>query len=80
MAQIDLLVMVDREHRSAIDQVAKTLQARGLQVEQTLPRFRTILGKGESSLLKALQSVDGVESVRQQKTFQLPPLSEKVPQ
>jgi uncharacterized protein YcgL (UPF0745 family) len=80
MAEIDMLVMVDKDRRADLDQVAKSLEAQGFHVQQKLSRFRTIVGSGESSLLNQLQSVDGVESVRPQGTYQLPPMDEKIPQ
>jgi hypothetical protein len=80
MAQMDLLVMVNPAARQDLDRVAKTLEAQGFHVQQKLPRFRTILGTGESSLIERLRSVEGVESVRPQEKFQLPPLDESVPQ
>lgn len=80
MAEIDMVVMVDKDRRSDLDQVAKSLEAQGFHVQQKLSRFRTIVGTGESSLMNQLQSVEGVESVRQQGTFQLPPIDEKIPQ
>jgi hypothetical protein len=80
MAEIDMLVMVDKDRRADLDQVAKSLEAHGFHVQQKLSRFRTIVGTCESSLVKQLQSVDGVESVRPQGTFQLPPMDDKIPQ
>ena len=80
MANMDFLVMVEKDRRAEIDQLAESLAARGLQVQQKLPRFRTIIGTGDSSLMERLKSVDGVETVRPQGTFQLPPMDEKIPQ
>jgi hypothetical protein len=80
MTEIDLLVMVDKNRRADLDEVAKSLEAQGFRVQQKISRFRTILGTGESSLVDKLQSVEGVESVRPQGTFQLPPMDEKIPQ
>jgi hypothetical protein len=80
MAEIDLLVMVDKERRSDLDQVAKSLEAQGFHVQQKISRFRTIIGTGDSSRVQQLKSVDGVESVRPQGTFQLPTMDEKIPQ
>ena len=80
MAKMDFLVMVDKSRRQDLDQVAETLEAQGLHVQQKLPRFRTILGTGESSLMEQLRSVDGVESIRPQEKFQLPPMDESIPQ
>lgn len=80
MAIVDYLVMVDKERRGELDKLAESLEAQGLQVQQKLPRFRTILGSGDSSLAEQLKSVQGVETVRQQGSFQLPPMDEKIPQ
>jgi hypothetical protein len=80
MADIGIVVMVDKSRQSDLDRVATTLENKGLRVEKKLPRFRTIVGKGDSSLLDELKSMDGVETVRQEGRFQLPPMSEKIPQ
>ena len=80
MSKIDLLVRIAPGSDSDIDQVARNLEDQGLHVDQKLPRFRTIIGSGDSSKLQRFQSVDGVESVRPQKTFELPPMDEKIPQ
>jgi hypothetical protein len=77
---MDLLVTVDKDRRDDLDQVAKSLEAQGFHVQQKLSRFRSIVGRGESSLLNQLQSVEGVESVRPQGTYQLPPMDEKIAQ
>ena len=80
MADIGIVVMVDKSRQADLDRVATTLENKGLRVEKKLPRFRTIVGKGDSSLLDELKSMDGVETVRQEGRFQLPPMSEKIPQ
>jgi hypothetical protein len=80
MADIGIVVMVEESRRADLDQLAKTFEKKGLHVEQKLPRFRTIVGKGDSSLLEELKSVGGVEAVRPEGKFQLPPMSEKIPQ
>ncbi|GJD47970.1 hypothetical protein OPKNFCMD_0683 [Methylobacterium crusticola] len=80
MADIGMVIMVDKDRRADIDQVAKSLQAKGLQIQETIPRFRTILGTSDSSLAQSFKSVEGVETVRPQATFQLPEMDEKIPQ
>jgi hypothetical protein len=80
MAQIDMLVTVGKDRHGDLDQVAKSLEAQGFTVQQKLSRFGTIVGTGESSEMTKLQSVEGVESVRPQATYQLPPMDEKIPQ
>jgi len=80
MAEIGILVMVDKDRQSDLDQVAKALEDRGLRVEQKLPRFRTITGTGDSALIDQLKTVQGVASVRPQQGVQLPPMGDDIPQ
>ena len=80
MADVDLVIMVDEKRRSEMDQLAKILEDKGCHIQQKLPRFRTIVCTGDSSLMEKLKSVEGVEMVRPQQKFQLPPMDEKIPQ
>jgi len=49
-------------------------------VEQKLPRFRTIIGSGDPSLVNRLKEMEGVQTVRPQHSVQLPPMDDEVPQ
>ena len=80
MPNVDVIVMVDKERRADLDQVAKSLEEKGLHVHEKMPRFRTITGTSDSSQLDELKTVEGVEVVRTQQNFQLPPMDEKIPQ
>ena len=80
MAKVDVVVLVDKKLRSSLDEVARALEGKGLTIQDKIPRFRTIIGIGDSSQIEQLKSVDGVEMVRPQHRFQLPPVDEKVPQ
>jgi hypothetical protein len=80
MADIDMLVRVDKDRQGDLDQVAKSLEAEGFRVQEKLSRFRTITGSGDSATMNRLQSIEGVESVRPQAKFQLPPMDEDIPQ
>lgn len=80
MAKMDFLVMVDKDRQSNIDEVARSLEAQGFEVQQKIARFRTIIGSGDSSSMTKLQSVEGVESIRPQGKVQLPPMGEDIPQ
>ena len=77
---VGIVVMVEEGKREHLDQVAKVLEEKGMRVETKLHRFRTIVGSGDSELLEKLKSTDGVESVRQEQRYQLPPMNEKIPQ
>ena len=80
MAQVNLMIMVDENRRSDIEQIETALKEKGLHVRETIPEFRTILGSGDTSLVNQLQSVDGVQTVRPEGRFQHPPMDEKIPQ
>jgi hypothetical protein len=80
MADVDLVIMVEEKRRAELDQLAKSLESQGLHVQQKLPRFRSIIGTADSSTMEKLKSIDGIETVRPQGKFQLPPMDEKIPQ
>jgi hypothetical protein len=75
-----IVVTVEESRRAELDRLAAAFESKGLHVQQKLPRFRTIVGTGDSSLLEELKSMDGVEAVRPEGKFQLPPMDEKIPQ
>jgi hypothetical protein len=78
MAKVDLLVTVEGQRQ--VDEMAKSLQNKGLEVRKTYPRSGTIIGTGDSSLLESLKGVEGVEAIRQEGSYQLPPMDDKTPQ
>jgi hypothetical protein len=80
MSKVDVVVLIEESRRSSIDQIASSLEEKGLTIKDKLPRFRTILGSGDSSRIDEMIAVDGVEAVRPEKKFQLPPMDEKIPQ
>lgn len=79
MADAGMVTMVERDKRAAIAEVAKSLAEKGLHIQETIPRFRTIVGTSDAALVGAFKSVDGVETVRPQATSQFPEMDEKVP-
>ena len=80
MGDVGLVIMLEESHRGDIDAMAQSLEAQGLRVEQKLPRFRTIIGSGDSGLIESLKGVTGVQTVRPEGHVQLPPMDEDVPQ
>ncbi len=80
MVDIGIVVMVEEGQRAQIDELARTLKAAGLDVTETLPRFRTIIGTGDASILDDLRRIDGVETARAEERYQLPPGDPDVPQ
>jgi len=78
MPKLDLLVTVAEPRR--VQQVANMLQNQGLDVTRTWPRSGTISVIGDSSMIRALEAVEGVQSVRQARRTELPPMGEDIPQ
>jgi hypothetical protein len=80
MSDVGIVVTVEESQRADLDGLAKTLEAKGLRVEKKLPRFRTIVGTGDSALIEELKSIPGVEAIRPEEKYQLPPMSDEIPQ
>ena len=70
---VNLSVTVDDGHLPAIEEVAQALRARGMEVDQVLDGLGIITGSAPADSRSALTDVDGVVSVDEQLTHQLPP-------
>lgn len=70
---IRVSVTVDQQHLAVIGEVAEVLRSRGMQVEQVLTAIGIVIGSLPDERRSALDSVDGVQSVDEQRRFQLPP-------
>jgi hypothetical protein len=70
---VQLSVTVDDGHLTAIDDVAQALRAQGMQVDQVLDGLGIITGSAPADSRPALTGVEGVVSVDEQLTYQLPP-------
>ena len=68
---VQLSVTVDDGH--AIDEVAAGLRARGMEVAQVLDGIGVITGSAPDDVRHTLADVEGVASVDEQLTHQLPP-------
>jgi hypothetical protein len=66
-------VTVDDGHQESLDGVVENLRARGLEVEQVLGSLGIVTGSAPAESLDALRGVEGVASVDEQLTHQLPP-------
>lgn len=80
MSKVNLLVVVDDAHVGEISKVADALAQKGLQIEQTSEISGTIVGQIEEEKADVLKSIEGVQQVREEATYQLPPLDEESPQ
>ncbi len=80
MTDIGMMIMVDDDSQPHFDQVAKGVEKAGVRIRERLPHLGTIIGVGDSSTMAAVSSIDGVQLVRPEKAFQLPPMSDAIPQ
>ena len=66
-------VTVDDGHRDSLDGVVESLRASGMEVEQVLGTLGMVTGSAPADALDTLRGVEGVASVDEQLTYQLPP-------
>jgi hypothetical protein len=72
---VAVTVTVDDEHLGSIDQLAESLRAAGMDVEQVLRPVGVITGSAPSGW-EAPAGLDGVAAVEPQRTIRLPPPDE----
>jgi hypothetical protein len=70
---VQLSVTVDDGHLPAINEIAQALRAQGMRVEQVLDGLGVITGSAPADSRSALTGVEGVVSVDEELTHQLPP-------
>jgi hypothetical protein len=70
---VQLSVTVDDGHLSVIDAVVAHLRAQGMEVDQVLEGLGVITGSAPSEVRASLTAVEGVASVDEELTHQLPP-------
>ncbi|MDQ3938171.1 MAG: ketohydroxyglutarate aldolase [Chloroflexota bacterium] len=71
---VEVSVLVDGEHLSSIDAVAKALENAGLRVSDVMGTVGVITGTTDDpDQLGALEQLDGVDSVEVTRKIQLPP-------
>jgi hypothetical protein len=70
---VQVSVTVDDAHLDALDTVARALQARGMAVDQVFDGLGVIVGSVPSAGREALTGVEGVASVDEELSHQLPP-------
>ena len=76
--RIPVVVSVDDEHLSKVDEVVARLRAAGMEVAQTLAHAGAVTGHVDSGRYDALKQLQGVSGVWRERTFQLPPPDAKI--
>jgi hypothetical protein len=80
MSTVGVLVKVEKESVGDIDDIADKLEGQGLKVNSKLPLTGIISGTVAKSKINRLKNVPGVSHVREERSFQLPPMNEETPQ
>ncbi|MDQ3768144.1 MAG: ketohydroxyglutarate aldolase [Actinomycetota bacterium] len=71
---VEVSVLVNGEHLSSIDAVAKALESAGLRVSAVMGTVGVITGTTDDpDQLGTLEQLDGVDSVEVTRKIQLPP-------
>jgi hypothetical protein len=68
-----IIVTVTDDALNKIDELAEQLKTKGMKVDQVLPATGVITGSAASTKVPTLEKVDGVMSVEEELTIQLPP-------
>lgn len=80
MAEISIKVVIDDAHLDQTETLSHRCEELGLHVQTVIPEIGTIFGTADESLLDKLCNLEGVENATTERGYQLPPMSEDVPQ
>ncbi|WP_434612759.1 hypothetical protein [Arthrobacter sp. A5] len=70
---IQISVTIDNAHRSAAVDVVDRLRSNGMQVDQVLDGVGIVTGSAPEDRRPALEALEGVASVDEELSYQLPP-------
>jgi methylmalonyl-CoA mutase cobalamin-binding subunit len=68
-----VLVSVEDGHLERMPAVVDELKARGLEVKRSMPALGVVSGSADHDKLASLGEVDGVRSVEEERSVQIPP-------
>lgn len=80
MSDVNLIILVDKDKKKAIDKIADDLSKTGLKVDRKMSTIGIISGRAEHKNIEELRKIDGVAELREEKVFSLPPMDEDIPQ
>ena len=80
MPEIEIAVTVDDEHLPETQTIGDQLRALGVHHVKVMPEIGTIFGSLDAQLLPRVKEIAGVQDVREEHGFSLPPLRGDVPQ
>ena len=80
MPDVNLVVLVDKDKKNAIEMVADKLSKVGMKIDRKMSITGIISGTAATDKLDALRKIKGVAELREERIFTLPPMDEKIPQ
>ena len=80
MADIAVKIVLDDEHLGQCDKMSVALENIGVKVEEVISELGVIFGKADEKLMPMMLDIDGVLEVEPEDIYQLPPMSEDIPQ
>lgn len=80
MTDKNVLLTLRSTEGDDLDRTRQALEELGLRIEKVLPISGVVAGRVESRKIGELLALDNVESVREERDYQLPPFDERVPQ
>lgn len=70
MADVKLLVLLEKSQRRNITQMAHELEGRGMTVERQMKLTGTIAGYAPSEAMEELRRINGIAELREDTTFE----------
>ena len=81
MADKNVMVLVDDKHGRTLDSVADAIRENGLKVDRVMRGMKTIIGAvSDEATIERIRRIEGVASIREERTFSLPPMNPSIPQ
>ncbi len=80
MAEMSVILSLESSEKEALERTRSDLEQTGLVVDEVMPLVKTITGRIDDQDFERLRAVDNIKDVREEQSFQLPPMDDRVPQ
>lgn len=80
MGTVHLKVVVDAAHLARTEDVCAAVRAAGMRVETVVAEAGTIFGSADATMVTVIARVEGVLHAAPEAGFEVPPLTDDVPQ
>lgn len=81
MPRISLSITIDDAHLGQTEAIARAVRACGLEIQRIVPEAGAIQATGQAECdLDAVRRISGVQRVRRERSYQLPPMTGSIPQ